>query len=90
MTQTEFITAEHTTNPRRGIWVLLTTMSILIDGVPVPSSFVITTSTGYRATLPACMSDRCTGGAGDVVLLRCTKPRDDRGQHPGARGRHHV
>jgi hypothetical protein len=83
MTTTPFITAEHTTNPRPGVWVLLTTMSIVIDGKPTPSEFVITTSTGYRATLSACMSDRCTGGAGDVVPLRCVRERDDRGQHSG-------
>jgi hypothetical protein len=79
-TQAPFITAEHTTNPGRGVWVLLTTMSILIDGAPVPSEFVITTSTGYRATLPACMWSLCTG---DVPLIRCTRELDDRGQHPG-------
>lgn len=82
MTQ-PFAVAEHTTNPGRGVWVLLTTMAVLIDGVPMPSEFVITTSTGYRATLPACMSDRCVGAAGDVVMLRCVKPLDGRGQHSG-------
>jgi hypothetical protein len=78
-----FVTAEHTINPGRGVWILLTTMSIVIDGALTPSEFVITTSTGYRATLPACMSDRCTGRNGDVTPLRCIKPLDDRGQHPG-------
>jgi hypothetical protein len=79
-TQAPFITAEHTTNPGRGIWVLLTTMSILIDGAPVPSEFVITTSTGYRATLPACFRDACRG---DNPLIRCTRERGDNGQHAG-------
>lgn len=83
MTRATFVTAEESTNPGRGVWVLLTVISMMIDGAPVPSEFVITTSTGYRATLRACMSDRCTGGAGDVVLLRCVKPLDGRGQHSG-------
>lgn len=76
------LAAEHTTNPGRGVWVLLETWSFRSEsGVLIPSEFVIRTSTGYRAVLPACMSDRCTGGPADVVLLRCVKPLDGRGQH---------
>ena len=78
MTTTEFITAEHTTNPGRGVWVLLTTMSILIDGAPVPSSFVITTSTGYRATLRACFRDECLGVDAPVRCVRENCPQSSR------------
>jgi hypothetical protein len=80
----EFVTAEECNSPRRGVWVMLATVSMVIDGTAVPSAFVITTSTGYRAELRACMSDRCTSdNPGDVQLIRCTKPLDARGQHAG-------
>ena len=39
--------------------------------------YVVTSSSGYRATLPACCSDRCVSG--DLVC--CTTPTGDRGQH---------
>lgn len=80
MTQTAFVTAEESINPARGVWVLLTVMSMMIEGKAAPSEFVITTSTGYRATLRACMSDRC---AGPGAATRCVKPLDSRGQHAG-------
>lgn len=79
MTQT-FVTAEESQNPRRDVWVMLTVISMMVDGMAVPSSFVVTTSTGYRAELRACMSDLCTG---DAPLMRCTRPVGSNGQHSG-------
>ncbi len=60
MTQTQpFVTAEETINPGRGVWVQLDTLAVrLADGALVTHSFVITTSTGYRATLPVCICER--------------------------------
>lgn len=52
-----FVTAEDTQSPKRGIWVLLETFSVSVEGEPTPCAFVITTSTGYRAELPACMNE---------------------------------
>jgi hypothetical protein len=85
MTQTPFITAEHSTNPRPGIWVMITTFSIMLDGVAVLEHFEVTTSTGYRAVLPACMSDLCRPErvAPAAPLIRCTRPRGENGQHSG-------
>ena len=95
MTQTPtspFVTAEDSQNYRGGVWVLLTTLSMLIDGEIIPSSFVITTSTGYRAELRACMSDLCTGyhsryrprsAPAFIAKAVCLRPLGSNGQHPG-------
>lgn len=79
VTEKMFITAEHTTSPFYGVWVLLTTFSItLSSGRIVPAVFQVTTSTGYRAELPAC--GRIADGEHGAP---CTKDLDDRGQHRG-------
>lgn len=80
MTSEPFITAEESTNPRRkGVWIMLVTWSVkLDDGRIIPWSFEVTTSTGYRAILPACGRI----GAGEHGEP-CVKVRDSRGQHAG-------
>jgi hypothetical protein len=73
-----FITAEESTSPFWGVWVLLSTLCVkLADGTIVPHSFVITTSSGYRATLPACGLEHADG------FINCTRKIDDRRQHAG-------
>lgn len=73
-----FISAEHGTSPHYGVWVMLRTFSVLVAGIQVPWFFEVTTSTGYRATLPACR--RIIDGEHGKPCLRKI---DDRGQHPG-------
>lgn len=70
MTTNEFVTAEDIINPKSGIWVLLETWSVNLGegfGI-VPSRFAVTTSTRYRAELPACTSDMHAPG-----FLNCTR-----------------
>jgi len=78
MTSEPFITAEESTNPRRkGVWIMLVTWSVkLDDGRIIPWSFEVTTSTGYRAILPAC--DRISDGEHGQP---CVKARNHRGHH---------
>lgn len=80
MTSEAFITAEESSNPRRkGVWVMLTAWSVKFDdGRIIPWSFEVTTSTGYRAILPACGRIR-DGEHGQP----CVKALDCRGQHAG-------
>lgn len=70
MTQTPFVTAEHSISPRAGVWVMIETWSIMIDGAPTPHKFVVRTSTGYRAVLPACWRDECLRAE---PITRCVK-----------------
>ena len=70
-----FITAEHCTNLVRGVWVMLTTFSVMVGGAARPARFEITTSTGYRAVLPACGRDECG--------TPCTRKRGSNGRHSG-------
>lgn len=58
MTTQPHVMAEHTINPGRGVWVMLETLGVVIEGERVPTSYVVTTSSGYRATLPACDCER--------------------------------
>ena len=53
MSQT-YVTAEDVQSPKRGVWVKLETHSFAGGDL---SHFEITTSTGYKATLPACNCD---------------------------------
>src|SRR4051812_24434378 len=76
METTEFVTAEHTTNPGRGVWVLLTTISAMLSTGVYPARFEITTSTGYKAILPACLRDDCLAGA----IVSCGKAAHLHGQ----------
>lgn len=75
----EFVTAEHSINPRRGVWIMLRTFSLEIAGAVRPVRFEITTSTGYRATLPACLRDDCAEGK----TISCTHMLDDQHMHSG-------
>lgn len=79
MQEPEFITAEHSTNPGRGVWVMLRTFSQEVDGSLRPVRFEVTTSTSYRATLPACLRDDCAEGK----TTSCTRTLNDRHMHPG-------
>lgn len=79
MPEPEFVTAEHSTNPCRGIEIMLRTISREIDGAVRPVRFAVTTSTSYRATLPACLRDDCAQGK----TISCTRKLDDRHQHSG-------
>jgi hypothetical protein len=47
------------------------------DGTVVVNRYVVTSSSGYRANLPACSADRCLSGE----VKPCTTPTGDRGQH---------
>jgi hypothetical protein len=59
ITEKMFITAEDSMSPIAKVWVMLTTFSVkLEDGQIIPAAYVITTSTGYRAELPACWHDK--------------------------------
>lgn len=80
MTQTmvgPFITAEDSQSPRYGVWVLLVTYSVMIEGVARAYRFEITTSTGYKAALPACLRDFCD------KRVNCTRKINSRGMHSG-------
>jgi hypothetical protein len=79
MNTTEFVTAEHSLSPARGVWVLLSTISMMIDGEARPVRFEVTTSTGYWASLPACLADTCG------TKTNCTRLRGANGQHSGQR-----
>lgn len=79
MWESEFVTAEHSINPGRGVWVMLRTFSREIDGASRPVRFEVTTSTSYRATLPACLRDDCAQGE----TVSCTRKLNDRHQHSG-------
>lgn len=73
-----FVTAEDTQSAR-GVWVLLETYSLVIAGEVRPARFVVTTSTGYRAELEACLRDGCL----TRKLTNCTKVIDRRHMHSG-------
>lgn len=75
---TEFVTAEDTRSPRPGVWVMLETVSAQLAHGVTPVRFAITTSTGYRAELPACLLDFCTR-----ERQNCVRKIDHRGQHSG-------
>jgi hypothetical protein len=73
------LTAEHIINPGRGAWVLLETWSFQSEsGALIPSEFVIRTSTGYRAVLPACWRDECVAPSGPVRCVRKDCPESSR------------
>jgi hypothetical protein len=72
-----FVTAEDTQSAR-GVWVLLETYSLVIAGEVRPVRFVVTTSTGYRAELEACLLDFCA-----KERVNCIKKIDYRGLHSG-------
>lgn len=78
ITDAMFVTAEDSQNPERGVWVMLTTWSLKLDRGTLPAVFVVTTSTGYRAELRACLFDGHPDG-----FVNCVKPRDIHGQHGG-------
>jgi hypothetical protein len=78
ITDAMFVTAEDSQNYRRGVWVMLTTWSLKLDRGTVPAVFVVTTSTGYRAELEACLFDGHPDG-----FVNCVKPRDAYSQHGG-------
>lgn len=44
-----------------------------------PTAFIVTTSTGYRASLPACRADACVNGS----RVPCAKPVGDNHRHAG-------
>ena len=76
MELTKFITAEYSTSPFYGVWVMLRVFSVnLPDLGTVPNHFEVTTSTGYRAILPACRLD--------FAHDPCTRKLDDRHMHSG-------
>ena len=76
ITDAMFVTAEDSQNPNPGVWVMLTTWSIKLDLGTLPAVFVVTTSTGYRAELRACLFDGHPDG-----FVNCVKPRDAYSQH---------
>jgi len=82
MTQTQapapFVTAEDSQSAA-GAWVLLTTYSMVIAGEVRPVRFEVTTSTGYRAELEACLLDFCV----TEKRVNCLEKIDNRGQHSG-------
>lgn len=81
MTQTTpapFVTAEDS-QFGAGTWVLLTTYSMVVAGEARPVRFVVSTGTGYRAELPACLLEFCQV----KKLINCTRKIDSRGQHSG-------
>lgn len=78
ITDAMFVTAEDSQNPKPGVWVMLTTWSLKLDRGTLPAVFVVTTSTGYRAELPACLFDGHPAG-----FVNCVKPRGGNGQHAG-------
>jgi hypothetical protein len=80
-TRSPFITAEDVQSPRRGVWVMLATWSLVIDGVIRPVHFEVTTSTGYRAHLPACLLDYCLSRT--LGRVNCVRPLVRRKQHSG-------
>ncbi len=53
-----FITAEETFSLRPSGWVLLTAFAVKIDEHLLVTRFEITTHSGYRAIVPACICDR--------------------------------
>lgn len=78
ITDAMFVTAEDSQSYRRGVWVMLTTWSLKLDNGTLPAVFVVTTSTGYRAELPACLFDGHPDG-----FVNCVKPRGKDWQHSG-------
>jgi hypothetical protein len=70
ITDAMFVTAEDSQNPKPGVWVMLTTWSLKLLNGTLPAVFVVTTSTGYRAELEACLRDDCFT---NKAPLRCVK-----------------
>lgn len=48
------------------------TVILQADGSVRVSRFIVTTSSGFRAVLPACMRDECAAG----YLIPCTRPNN--------------
>lgn len=57
--------------------VTVTREDVADNGGTLRPSFVITTPTGYRATLTECLRDDCAEGR----VTPCATPTGDRGQH---------
>lgn len=73
-----FVTAETVTSPAYGIWIMLTAWSVkLDDGSLMIDHFEVTTSTGYRAILPACRIEHEDG------VINCTRKVNARHTHAG-------
>lgn len=56
---------------------MLETLSIILNGVATPAMFAVTTSTGYRAELPACRREHEEG------FTSCIRAVDERHMHAG-------
>lgn len=77
ITDKMFVIAEDCTSPRWGVWVMLTTYAQSFAHGIETVAFTVTTSTGYRAELPACLMEHVPG------FVNCVRPLTERHQHSG-------